>query len=145
MIAPWMRSPSFTRDSGSRYMVELPDFAPPFFQAFLLTKNSWSRLSVFSANLSKTMICVMILLMLAGAIGSSGFFSYMDLPVRPSIRIAFFDLVKNCSCSGETADWAWRGPANIAERAIAQRIPKILRVVVRITGLSNAVGSEGDS
>jgi hypothetical protein len=75
IIAPRMRSLTFTRLFNSAYMVEPPEGEPPRRQASSLTGSSVSRVRSPFCSASNTRIMVMSLLMLAGSKSLSAFFS----------------------------------------------------------------------
>src|SRR5271169_1088659 len=88
MIAPCRRSSTEILLLIAANMVEPPAGAPPFRQAFSLTRNSSVNLRSPCLMARKTTSAVISFIILDGARNSSAFFSKSTLPLEASIRIA---------------------------------------------------------
>src|SRR6185295_18903541 len=124
-IAARNRSLTLITEPSLANMVEPPDGAPPFRQAFSLTLNVSSILSLPLLMVSKTTATVINLARLAGGILSSGALANRTVPVSASISSASAALVSN-GCNGLALIWAARsdGVSAAENRSIARPTAK---------------------
>ena len=126
---------SFTFELSSAYMVEPPEGAPPRRQASSLMTNSSIHGELLRGQALEDHVMVMSLLMLAGAISSSAFFSNMTMPERASMRMACGAVVSSgassCATSGDKPAYSDQGVKE-CDQANGKHRPKLMTALLKI-------------